>query len=141
MTLKDLKEEDLETIAYDDLAYIVLKTHGKKMKIQDIFKKVCDLLKLDDKEFENKIADFFELLVTDKRFTMLPEGYWDLSINHTKKVEIDDDEEDLIIEDALPEDIDEEEVFDEIEETDDIVDDDLEDLVVIDPDTEEQEDL
>ncbi len=141
MTLKDLKEEDLETIAYDDLAYIVLKTHGKKMKIQDIFKKVCDLLKLDDKEFENKIADFFELLVTDKRFTMLPEGYWDLSINHTKKAEIDDDEEDLIIEDALPEDIDEEEVFDEIEETDDIVDDDLEDLVVIDPDTEEQEDL
>lgn len=141
MTLKDLKEEDLETIAYDDLAYIVLKTHGKKMKIQDMFKKVCDLLKLDDKEFEDKIADFFELLVTDKRFTMLPEGYWDLSINHTKKVEIDDDEEDLVIEDVLPEDIDEEEVFDEIEETDDIVDDDLEDLVVIDPDTEEQEDL
>ena len=40
MTLKDLKKEDLESIPYDDLAAIILKSHGKKMKYLKKFIKI-----------------------------------------------------------------------------------------------------
>ena len=35
MKIKDLTEEDLETMGYDDIAYLILKESGKKMKIND----------------------------------------------------------------------------------------------------------
>ena len=94
MKIKDIKKEDLELMSYDDLAYLILKEAGTKMKINNLFKEVCDLLSLGDDVFENKIADFFELLSTEKRFIMLENGFWDLRDNHSKKVIIDDDDDD-----------------------------------------------
>ena len=40
MKLKNLSKEELETLPFDDIAYIILKDKGNKMKINDIFKKI-----------------------------------------------------------------------------------------------------
>lgn len=139
MKIKDLKSEDLENMSYDDLAYMILSEAGKKMKITDIFSKVCKILKLPDSVFENQIADFFQLLSTDKRFLMLENGFWDLKDNHSQKVVIDEDEdEDMFVEDEEEDEEEEDEdIFDEKNSDDDIVEDDLKDLAVIDPDEDE----
>lgn len=139
MKIKDIKKEDLELMSYDDLADLILKEAGTKMKINNLFKEVCDLLSLGDDVFENKIADFFELLSTEKRFIMLENGFWDLRDNHSKKVIIDDDDDDSYIEDdvEVEENDKKEDIFEETDETDDIVEDDLKDFAVIDEDDEE----
>lgn len=144
MKLKDMKKEDLELMSYDDLAFLILSDAGAKMKINDLFKKVCEILSLSDEVFENKIADFFELLSTEKRFVMLEDGYWDLRDNHSQKIVIDDDDD---IEEEIEEDEeeieteDDEDIFDETDETDDIADDDLKDFAVIEDEDEENTEL
>ena len=146
MKLTDIPDYELETMNYDDIAYIILNEEKEKMKINELFKKVCDALKLPENIFEEKIADFFELLTTDKRFIMLEDGYWDLREHHNPKVVVDDeDEEETILdenEDELEDELEEEEeneddIFYDTDVDDDLPDDDLEDLVVIDMDEEE----
>ena len=145
MKLNDIPEYELETMNYDDIAYIILKDEKQKMKINELFKKVCDALKLPEELFEEKIADFFELLTTDKRFIMLEDGYWDLKEFHNPKVVVDDEEDDLITneeieeqdDDLVEEQDDEDDIFYDTDTDDDLPDDDLEDLVVIDVDDEE----
>ena len=143
MKIKDLNKEDLENMSYDDLAYMILKEAGSKMKINDLFKKVCEILNLSDTVFETQIADFFELISTEKRFLMLENGYWDLRENHSQKVVIDDDEEEEVFvdKDHDEEEEENEEIFDEDSDDDDIMEDDLKDLAVIDPDDEENDNL
>jgi len=142
MKLKDITKEELETMNYDDIAEIILNEEKTKIKINVLFKKVCDALELSDAEYEAKIADFFELLTTDKRFIMLEDGSWDLKELHNPKV-IVDDEEDEITTDEVDEDSveiteeEEEDIFYDSENEDDLPDNDLEDLVVIDVDDEE----
>ena len=116
MKLNNISKEELETMNYDDIAYLILNEEKEKMKINVLFQKVCDALQLNEKEYEDKIGDFFELLTTDKRFIMLEDGSWDLKELHNPKVIIDDDEED----DAI---------LDELENDDDniIEDEDIED--------------
>ena len=147
MKLNNIPEYELETMNYDDIAYIILNEEKKKMKINELFTRVCVALELPENVFEDKIADFFELLTTDKRFIMLEDGYWDLREFHNPKVVVDDedDEEDEILEDAdeeIESDLTEEEeneddIFYDTDVDDDLPDDDLEDLVVIDVDEEE----
>ena len=142
MKLKDISKEELETMNYDDIAEIILNEEKAKMKINALFKKVCDALELSDAEYEAKIADFFELLTTDKRFIMLEDGSWDLKELHNPKVVVDDEEDEITsseIEEDSEEIIEEEEenIFYDSENEDDIPDNDLEDLVVIDVDDEE----
>ena len=145
MKLNDIPEYELETMNYDDIAYIILKDEKQKMKINELFKKVCDALKLPEELFEEKIADFFELLTTDKRFIMLEDGYWDLKEFHNPKAVVDDEEDDLIPneeieeqdDDLVEEQDDEDDIFYDTDTDDDLPDDDLEDLVVIDVDDEE----
>lgn len=139
----NISKEELETMNYDDIAYVILNAEKKKMKINVLFQKVCEALELDEKEYEEKIADFFELLTTDKRFIMLEDGSWDLKELHNTKVVIDDEEEESIMneidEDSVEEteEENEEDIFYESDSDDDLPDDDLEDLVVIDVDDEE----
>ena len=134
MKLK-LTDEQKDTLSYDDVAYLILKETNKKAKIQDLFKEVVKLLDLPESVYENNIGEFFELIVTDKRFIMLDNGYCDLKINHSSKVIIDDEDEDL---DIQPEDqddineIEEEDNYDEDANPDDDTDNDLQDLVIID---------
>lgn len=144
MKLSDITKEELETMNYDDIAYIILNEEKKKMKINELFKRICDALELDNNEFENKIADFFELLTTDKRFIMLEDGSWDLKELHNPKVVIDEDDEDAVIDiedndetEINTETENEDNIFYDADSDDDLPDDDLEDLVVIDVDEEE----
>ena len=66
----NLTEEELATMSYDDVASIILENNGKKMKTPDLFKEVIKVMNLPESDFETHIADFFELLSTDKRFIM-----------------------------------------------------------------------
>lgn len=137
MKLKELTKEELEAMSYDDIALMILTESNKKMKINELFKEVCNLLSLSDDEYVSKLPSFFEILSTDHRFTMLEDGSWDLKTRHSTKVIIDsDDEEDLEEIDDLEDTEEEEDIFDEEDETDDIEDDDLKDLVIIDEDEE-----
>ena len=143
MKLTDISKEELETMNYDDIAYIILNENKKAEKINTLFKKVCEALSLSEAEYEAKIADFFELLTTDKRFIMLEDGSWDLRELHNPEVVIDDedDEETILIDsegsNEEPAEEEEEDIFYDADSEDDLPDDDLEDLVVIDVDEEE----
>ena len=143
MKLSDISKDELETMNYDDIAYVILNEEKTKMKINILFKKVCDALELSEKEFEENIAAFFELLTTDKRFIMLEDGSWDLKELHNPKVIIDDEEDDTAIDtdinsdDIIENEEDENDIFYDADNDDDLPDDDLEDLVVIDVDDEE----
>ncbi len=137
MKLNGLTKEELELMSYDDLAFLILKDENKKMKINDLFKTICKILNLSESVFESQIADFFEILTTDKRFTMLEDGFWDLKEKYSEKVIIDEDDEEIFIEDTEDESTEDEtdNLYDDEEE--DSSDEDLKDLVVIDEDEEE----
>lgn len=137
MKLKDYTKEELEAMSYDDIAYIILNESKKKMKINSLFQQICDLLELPERVFTDKIGDFFEVLSTDKRFIMLPDGYWDLKNKYSGSKIIIDEDDDEVLADALEEDddygeTDEEDVYYEADETDDQEENDLKDLVIID---------
>jgi len=140
MKFKTVTKEELELMPFDDIAYVILKEKGKKMKINEIFKIICDTLELGEAAFENQIADFFTLLATEKRFIQLEKGYWDLRENHTAEIRIKDIEEELNEEEIMEEDYSETEEDDEYSETKDIdddeSDDDLKDLVIVDEEDE-----
>lgn len=134
--LKDIPKEELELMGYDDIAALVLEEENQKMKINELFKKVCQALTLSEEEFIDKIADFFEILTTDKRFILLSDGYWDLKTKHSERVIIEDDDEEF---EEIPEENEEsiEEPFYEDESSDDANDEDLKDLVIIEDEDDE----
>lgn len=134
MKIKDMSKEEIEMISYDDLAYMILNETNKKMTINVLFEEVCKIKGLSQDIFEQKIADFFQVLSTEKRFVMLENGKWDLTDRHSKKIVIDEDDDDDFVElEEEPQDEEETPDFDEVEETDDLDEDDLKDLAVIDP--------
>jgi DNA-directed RNA polymerase delta subunit len=149
MKLKSIDKDTLETMQLDDIAYIILKEKGKKMKITDIFKTICDALGMTDKEYENQIGDFFTLLATEKRFIQLEKGYWDLRENHTSEINIqdleDDIDDDIELENPDDDNISEEDegdYYDTIDDMDDDdSDDDLKDLVIVDEGYDDDSDL
>lgn len=149
MKLKSIDKDTLETMQFDDIAYIILKEKGKKMKITDIFRTICDALGMTDKEYENQIGDFFTLLATEKRFIQLEKGYWDLRENHTSEINIqdleDDMDDDIELENPEEDNINEEDegdYYDTIDDMDDDdSDDDLKDLVIVDEGYDDDSDL
>ena len=138
MSSKNLTLEELEAMSYDDIALIILSESKKTMKINDLFKKVCDLLKLSDDEYVNKLPAFFDILSTDHRFIMLEDGSWDIRTRHSTKIVIDneDDEEEIVLDEEEPEEEQEDIFYDEDSSDDDTTEDDLKDLVIIDEDEE-----
>lgn len=149
MKLKSIDKDTLETMQLDDIAYIILKEKGKKMKITDIFRTICDALGMTDKEYENQIGDFFTLLATEKRFIQLEKGYWDLRENHTSEINIqdleDDMDDDIELENPEEDNINEEDEVDYYDTIDDMddddSDDDLKDLVIVDEGYDDDSDL
>ena len=92
MKIKDLSKAELEAMSYDDIALMILTESGRQMKINELFKEVCDLLGLTENEFVDKLPAFFEVLSTDHRFIMLENGLWDLKTKHSTKVIIDSED-------------------------------------------------
>lgn len=147
MKLNEIPKEELELMGYDDIAVLVLQESGKKMKLRDIFKKVCEVLGLPEEVIDERLVDFFELMSINKKFIMLKNGYWDLQSRHKLDIVIEEDEDDEeeLIEEDIEEDIELEEeddiFYDKDDETDDVVDDDdLSDFVVMD-DPEDESNL
>ena len=146
MNLKDLTKEELESYSYDDIAYMILSESKRKLKLPDIFKKICKLLELSDSEYEEKIGDFFQMMSTDKRFTMLDKGNWDLKERHQSNIILntDDEDEEEETEDDIDtiepeEDEEEDNYYDEDDsEQDDADEDDLKDLVIVTDDEEDE---
>jgi len=142
MKFKTVTKEDLEVLPFDDIAYIILKEKGKKMKINDIFRIICDTLDLGEDAYENQMADFFSLMSTEKRFIQLEKGYWDLRENHTAEISIKEIEDELdddieINEDKYEDEEEDTGYYDELDDSeDDKEDDDYKDLVVVDEEDE-----
>ena len=143
MKLKNMSKEELEALSYTELAEMILTEKKNKMKIVDIFKEICKLLELSDSVFENQVADFFQLVSTDKNFIVLDKGYCDLRKKHAPKVTIEEVEDDSIDTDELEEDDvieeeseDDEDIFYDASSDEDDVDtdedDDLDDFMVVD---------
>ena len=144
MKLKDLTKAELEAMSYDDIAELILKETNRQMKINELFKEVCNLLELSENEFMDKLPAFFDVLSTDQRFLMIENGLWDLKSKHSVKIVVDnEDEEEDVEEDLDLEDLDEveeeEDIFTDDNDDDDLTDDDddLKDLVIIDEDDEQ----
>ena len=144
MKLNEIPKEELELMGYDDIALLILQESGKKMKLRDIFKRVCKVLGLPESVVDEQLMDFFELMSINKKFIMLKNGFWDLQTRHKLDIVIEEDEEDeeeLLDEEEDLEDIpdteeDEDIFYDKDDETDDVDDDELADLVVIDAEDE-----
>ena len=149
MKLKTISKADLATMSFHDIPYVILKEKGKKMKISDVFRIICDVLNLGDAAFEAQIGDFFALVSTEKRFIQLEKGYIDLRENHTSEInisEIEEENDDEIGEyEKEDEDSDDDEdnnYYDDIDDMDDDrPDDDLKDLVIVDEDYGDESDL
>ncbi len=149
MKFKTISKEELETLSFDDIAYIILKEKGKKMKIADIFKIICDTLNLGERAYEEQMGDFFALMATEKRFIQLEKGYWDLRENHTAQIsikEIEDElEDDIMVDEDKDDEEDENEEKDYYDDIDDMDDDkeedDLKDLVIVDEGYEDDLDM
>ena len=147
MSLKSMKKEDLELMNNKDITYLILEERKRTLNTADLFKKIIKLLDLPESTFENKIADYYTALSTDKRFILLENGTWDLR-NRKKsdkviKAVVDDVEEDEDLEDQITEeeDEDEEDSYDDKddEEYDEETNEELKDLVIIDEDELELE--
>ena len=147
MSLKKMKKEELELLSNKDIACLILDESKKSMNTAELFKQIISLLELPESTFENKIADFYTALSTDKRFILLKDGTWDLRNHHTsdkviKVTEEDDDEEELQEEkeETEEEDLDEDNYDDqEPEDYDEDTNEELKDLVILDEDELELE--
>ena len=139
--LSKMSKENLEMLSYAKIAELYLKENKKPMNTADLFKEVCKLLELSDSEYQERIGDFFESLTTSKEFILLNDGNWDLRINHSVKIDIDDIYEEADSEEDENEDgyddenMSEEDNYDDDytdNSDDDILDDDYADLNIVD---------
>ena len=137
MSIKEMPLEELELLTFADIAYQIIKEEETSMTTADVFKVVCKLRKIKKAGYEAKVADFFTMLTTDRRFVLLESGEWDLKELHTAKIEIDQIIEEEIIDDIEEESIENSEIEKDIELLVDINDEDFDD----DPETTELEDL
>ena len=141
MKLKNMSKEELETMSYTDITYMLLKENKKSMNTAELFKNICELLELTEEEYSEKIGDFYTSLTIDKRFHMLETAEWDLMENHKVELQVDDDEEIETEEESEEEEDSEEETEENIDALDslddelDDVDDDTLDLSIV---TEEE---
>ena len=142
MKIKDYTKAELEAMSYDDIALMILTESNKQMKVNELFKEVCNLLELSEDVFVDKLPAVFDVLSTDHRVIRLENGLWDLKTKHSTKVDIDNDDEDEIETEDIDQEIEEpieedEDIYNENEDDEiDDDDDDLKDLVIIDDDDE-----
>ena len=145
MKLSKMTKEDLELLSNKDITVLILEENKKSLNTKQLFEKIIELLELPSNVLENKIADYYTSLATDKRFLLLEDGTWDLRNRHTsdkviKVVEDEDDYENESIKEEEEEPI-EEESYDDRDESDydDETNEELKDLVIIDEDELELE--
>lgn len=141
MKLSSMKKEQLELLTKIDLTKLILEDSKKTMTTAELFKEIIRLLELPTSTFENKVADYYTALSTDKNFILLDDGKWDLRSHHkSDKVIVmddEDDEEELDTEDEIEQEEEDDlsNVYSEDDDFgDDSDDDDFKNLVVVDED-------
>ncbi len=147
MDLKNMTKDDLELLSNKDITNLILEDSKKSMSTAELFKEIIRLLELPSSIFENKIADYYTSLTTDKRFVLLEDGTWDLRSHHTsdKIAKVTDEEDEEESEEKENEEDEDEELsedsYDDIDESDydDETNEELKDLVIIDEDELELE--
>ena len=138
MKLSKMKKEDIELLSYTSIAKLYLEENKTTMNTADLFKEVCKLLELTERDYQNKIADFFQSLTTSKEFILLDDGKWDLKTNHkAKKIDIEDLYEEKEDEEAEDYDLDDEEQdesdeYNSIDDEEEYAEEDLADLTILD---------
>ena len=140
MKLSKMKKEEIELLSYTSIAKLYLEENKSTMNTADLFKEICKLLELTERDYQNKIADFFQSLTTSKEFILLEDGKWDLKSNHkSKKIDIDElyeekedeeTEEELDYEDEETE----EDEYNSIDDEEEYAEDDLSDLTILNED-------
>ena len=140
MKLSKIKKEELELLPYTSIAKLYLEENKTTMNTAELFKVVCNLLGLSEREYQDKIADFFQSLTTSKDFILLEDGTWDLKNNHKVKIVIDDlyedkEEDEEKEESEESEEITEEDEYNSIDDEEEYAEDDLADLTIL---TEEE---
>ena len=141
MKLSSMKKEQLELLTKIDLTKLILEDSKKTMTTAELFKEIIRLLELPASTFENKVADYYTALSTDKNFILLDDGKWDLRSHHkSDKVIVmddEDDEEELDTENEIEQEEEDDlsNVYSEDDDFgDDSDDDDFKNLVVVDED-------
>ena len=146
MSLKKMTKEELELLSYKDITNLLLQENGA-MNTKELFTRIVELLELPKNTIEEKIADYYMMITTDKRFVLLEDGNWDLRNKHTsdkvskdlEEMEYDEEIEEEENNDEKVEIMEEdEEDFDSDFDSDDD-EEDLKDLIVIDEDELELE--
>ena len=139
MKLSKMKKEEIELLSYTSIAKLYLEENKTTMNTAELFKQVCSLLELSDREYQDKIADFFQSLTTSKEFILLEDGTWDLKNNHKVNIvmdelyeEKDEDEEDLGEE--KEEELDEADEYNSIDDEEEYAEDDLAELTILNED-------
>lgn len=139
MKLSKMKKEELELLSYTTIAKLYLEENKTTMNTADLFKEICKLLELTERDYQNKIADFFQSLTTSKEFVLLEDGKWDLKNNHkSKKIDIDelyeekDDESEETDENYdYDDENNEEDEYNSIDDEEEYAEDDLSDLTIL----------
>lgn len=145
MKLSKMNIEELELLPYTSIAKLYLEEYKTTLNTADLFKEVCNLLKLSENEYQDKIVDFFQSLTTSKDFILLDDGKWDLKTNHkVKYVDYDLDEEktdddDLEYEVEPDSELNEEDEYNSIDDEEEYAEDDLSDLTILNEDELEEE--
>ena len=124
MKLSKMSKEEVELLSYTDIAKLYLEENKTTMNTADLFKQVCSLLELSDKEYQDKIADFFQSLTTSKEFILLEDGKWDLKSNHKIKIDMEENNEEMTEEDE----------FNSIDDESEYAEEDLSDLTILSED-------
>ena len=138
MKLSKMKKDEIELLSYTNIAKLYLEENKKTINTADLFKEICNLLELSDREYQDKIADFFQSLTTSKEFILLEDGTWDLKTNHKVKLVMDDlyeekdEEEDL--ESEEDEEMNEEDEYNSIDDEEEYAEEDLGDLTILNED-------
>lgn len=129
-----MKKEEVEDLTYLDIAYNILKKIKKGKTTKELFKEICDLLDLTETQYQELMGDFYTALNLDKRFLLI-ENKWELKENHSVKIIVEDELDEIDSMDPI-EDIDEEdedpiefgdEEDDEISEDSDPIEEDEDD--------------
>ena len=143
--MKNLNKDVLENMSYKDITNLLLEDTKGGLNTLELFTKIVELLGLPKSVIDNKIADYYTSLTTDKRFVLI-DGKWDLRSRHPSDkviVKVDDEDEEIEENPEEEAEVDEEENdnYDDEDNIDEDYDDedDLSDLVVLDEDELEQE--
>lgn len=94
MDIRKIPKDELELLSFSDIAYNIIKVDKEPKTTVVLFKEICNLLGMNDREYEVLVGDFFTTLTTDKRFILLNSMNWDLKENHVINIVVDESEED-----------------------------------------------